>query len=355
MAKTGERGPLALAAIAALVGIALLRTPAQREVEIVADHPLPESLPPRGREAETPLQIPILGWRQIAMRTANAVMEDRVLAVAAGVTFFILLAFVPALSAFVSIYGLFADRTTITGHLTLLEEVLPPEALSVVADQVSRLVTADATTMTFASVMSLLIAVWSANGGMKAMIEALNVAYDEREKRSFLMLTVISLAMTMGMVALILVMIALVAVLPAVLSYLPVTLGAETAALVIRWPVILIVMLAVLAGLYRFGPSREAARWRWISPGALLAGGALVVFSMLFSWYASNFANFNETYGSLGALMGLLMWLWLSAVIVLVGAELNSEAEKQTNRDTTTGRAAPMGKRDAKAADVVAL
>lgn len=353
------RNNLKTAAVLALVGVALLRrdTPAPADVPAagtgVADHPLPETDPPRGRDARGPTDIPIRGWRDIAMRTANGVMEHRVLAVAAGVTFFVLMALVPSISAFVSVYGLFADRATIVRHVTLLEEVLPSDAVGVLAEQVTRIASADATTMTFASVLSLLIAVWSANGGMKAMIEALNVAYDEREKRSFVKLTLISFAMTLAMLGLGLAMIVVVAVLPAVISFLHVP--GEGAALMARWPVILLVMLLVLGGLYRFGPSRDAARWRWISPGALVAAVGLVVFSMLFSVYAGNFANFNETYGSLGALMGLLTWLWLGSVIVLVGAELNAEAEKQTNRDTTTGAPRPMGDRNARAADVVAL
>lgn len=310
---------------------------------------------PTGRDATSPLEIPRRGWWQITMRVFTAVMEDRVLAVAAGMTFFLLLAFVPSVTAFVSIYGLFADRATITDHIELMAQVLPPDALSIVADQVTRIASTDATTMTFASIFALLVAMWSANGGVKAMIEALNVAYNEREKRSFFMLNVISMLMMFAGVAIILTMIAVVAILPAVLGYLSIETGAtRSSALFVRWPVIFVVMMVTLAGLYRFGPSRHAARWRWISPGAFFASLALVVFSMLFSVYASNFANFNETYGSLGAMMALLMWLWLSSVIVLVGAEINSETEKQTAHDSTTGPARPMGERDAHAADTVA-
>ncbi|WP_128253826.1 YihY/virulence factor BrkB family protein [Falsirhodobacter deserti] len=320
-----------------------------------AERPLPEKKPPIGRGAEKPLQIPGRGWWEICKRVVTAVLEDRVLAVAAGMTFFLLLAFVPSVTAFVSIYGLFADPASVTDHLALLDQVLPAEAMSVVSDQVVRISSTDTTTMTFASIFSLLVAMWSANGGVKAMIEALNVAYTEREKRSFLMLNVISFLMMLTGVALILVMIAVVAVLPAVLSFLSMDVGSgAAAALLIRWPAIFILMMITLAGLYRFGPSRQSAQWRWISPGAIFASVTLVIFSFAFSIYASNFANFNETYGSLGALMGLMLWLWLSSVIVLVGAEINAETEKQTNRDSTTGEPRPMGDRDAHAADVVA-
>ncbi|QUS35168.1 YihY/virulence factor BrkB family protein [Falsirhodobacter algicola] len=317
--------------------------------------PVSETDPPVGRSASSPVEIPARGWWQIAKRVIGAVMEDRVLAVAAGMTFFLLLAFVPSITAFVSIYGLFADRATVTNHMALLAEVLPEQSLSIVNDQVTRIASTDATTMTFASIFSLLVAMWSANGGVKAMIEALNVAYNEREKRSYVMLNLISMTMMIGGVILILVMIAAVAVLPAVLSFLSIeTGGGQTSALLIRWPVIFLVMMATLAGLYRFGPSRRSARWRWISPGAVFASVALVIFSVAFSIYASNFANFNETYGSLGALMGLLMWLWLSSVIVLVGAEINSETEKQVSDDSTVGPDRPMGEREAHAADVIA-
>lgn len=317
-------------------------------------HPLPETDPPQGREADQPEAIPLAGWRRILIRTYAAVAEDRVLAVAAGVTFYLLLAMVPAITAFVSIYGIFAARETVTGHLALLEGVVPPEIMPVIEEQLTRIAGAGATTMTLASIFAILVALWSANSGTKALIEALNIAYDEMETRSFVRLTLISLGLTLAGVALGLVMIGAVVVLPAVMAFLPETGAAGQIGLWLRWPLLVVVMMGALAVLYRFAPDRRAARWRWVSPGALVAALALIPFSLGFSFYAARFADFNGTYGSLGALMGFLLWLWILVVIVLMGAELNAEAEKQTNRDTTTGPARPMGQREAEAADVVA-
>lgn len=321
---------------------------------LLSSTPLPETSPPLGREAPRPAAIPLRGWRQIALRTWAAVEEDRVLAVAAGVTFYLVLAMVPAITAFVSIYGVFAARESLAGHLDLLSGLVPPEILPVVTEQLTRIASAGATTMTFASIFSLMVAGWSANGGTKALIEALNVAYDERETRSFVRLTLLSLALTAAGVVLGLGVIGAVAVLPAVLSFLPYASFIPEITLWLRWPLLLVVMMVALAALYRFGPDRAAPRWRWVSPGAVAAALLLIPLSLGFSFYASRFADFNGTYGSLGALMGLLLWLWLVSVIVLMGAELNAEAEKQTNQDTTIGLNRPMGRRRARAADTVA-
>lgn len=316
--------------------------------------PLPETFPPRGRDAGHPRDIPARGWWAILRRTWAAVEEDRVLAVAAGVTFYLLLAMVPAITAFVSLYGLFARRETVVSHLDALAGIVPAETMPVISEQMIRIASAGEGAMSVASVIALLVAVWSATGGTRAMIDALNVAYDERETRSFVRLVLLSVAMTGGAGILGLFMISAIAVLPAVLSFVPNAGIAAQLALWLRWPLLAGVMLIGLSVLYRFGPDRATARWRWVNVGATAATLALIPFSLGFSFYASRFADFNATYGSLGAVMGLLLWFWLSSVIVLMGAEINSEAEKQTNRDTTTGTALPMGLRRAEAADAVA-
>ncbi len=221
-------------------------------------------------------------------------------------------------------------------------------------DQIGRVTAQAPSTLGLSFAIGLAIAVWSANAGMKAVIEALNVVYDEREKRGFFKLNAVSLLFTIGAIVSLLIMVSAVIAIPLVLERLG--LAAETEAIVAwgRWPVIVLLLLVGLAVLYRFAPSRTEARWEWLSPGATVAALLWLAGSALLSWYLSNFGNYNATYGSLGAVIGLMMWMWMSAIIVLGGAELNSEIEHQTAADTTEGRAKPLGTRGAVAADTVA-
>ncbi len=297
---------------------------------------------------------PLRGWRDILVRTYQQIDEDRLLATAAGVVFYGLLAIFPAITALVSSYGLFADPATISNNLQSLAVMLPEGSFGIVQDQISRVTAQPPTQLGLTFAIGLAIALWSANAGMKAVIEALNVVYDEREKRGFFMLNAVSLLFTIGAIVSLLVMVSAVIAIPLALERLG--LGAETEAIIAwgRWPVIVLLLLAALAVLYRFGPSRTAARWEWLSPGATVAALLWLAGSALLSWYLSNFGNYNATYGSLGAVIGLMMWMWMSAIIVLCGAELNSEIEHQTAADTTEGRAKPLGTRGAVAADTVA-
>ena len=264
----------------------------------------------------------------VAKATIRQIGEDRVTSVAGGVTFFGLLSLFPAITAFVSLYGLWADPLTIQTHLALLETLLPASALDIIRAQVVAIASASTGALSLAGVVALLLAFWSANGGMKALLSALNVAFFQRETRSFVQLNVAAMCFTVGGLAMIAMMLAVIAVVPIILRLLPIGWGAETVLAVIRWPLMLGLLIAGLAAVYRWGPAAPKSRWRWISPGAVIAGLALVVTSMLFSWYAVNFGNYNETYGSLGAVVALMTWLWLNAMIVLVGAEINSELER---------------------------
>lgn len=328
-----------LLAIGVIVSIAVLVRPEavalpnsdQRgnaeESSAIGEKQLFKRLPVKGREG-TLTGITAPEWRQILLRTWDAVSEDRVFAVAAGVTFYLLLAFVPAITAFISIFGMFAQRDTIVQQLELLSGIVPREILPLIGEQMTRIAAAGDTAMTFASVIALSIAAWSANGATKALIEALNVAYDTEETRSFVRLTLISFFFTGGAIGLGICAITAVAVMPGILSYIPNPgLGAKLA-LWLRWPILLGVLLIALATLYRFGPDRKGARWHWISPGAVVATVLFMPFSIGFSIYAAKFADFNGTYGSLGAVMGFLLWLWVASIIVLMGAELNAEADK---------------------------
>jgi membrane protein len=309
--------------------------------------------PGRGREARSPTEIPAKGWKDILWRVYEEVNKDRILAVAAGVTFYGLLALFPALAALVSIYGLFADPATIQDHLNLLSGVLPGGALEVISEQVKRITSKGSGTLGFAFFSGLAISLWSANAGVKAVFDALNVAYDEEEKRGFIALNLRSLAFTLGMILFVLVAVGAIVVIPVLLDFIGLGQVTEWIISLARWPVLLGAIVLVLAVLYRYGPSRDTAQWRWISAGSLVAAVVWVAASMLFSWYVANFGNYNETYGSLGAVIGFMTWMWLSTTVVLVGAELNAEIEHQTVQDTTEGPERPLGARGARMADSV--
>jgi membrane protein len=316
--------------------------------------PTPDAQEPgRGRGATRLAEIPGLGWKDILWRTYHEVTNDHVMLIAAGVTFYALLALVPALTALVSIYGIFADPVTLDRHMELLEGLIPSGGLDIVREQLRRLAAQGQTKLGLTSLVAFAIALWSANSGVKAMFEAMNVAYDEEEKRSYLRLTAITLAFTLATFAAILLLVGLIVVLPTVLQLVGLGIVAQWAARGGGLVLMVVLMVAGLAALYRFGPSRHTARWRWITPGAVLAIAVILAASGLFTWYVASFGSYDATYGSLGAVFGFMTWLWIAAIIVIVGAELNSEIEHQTARDTTTGRPRPMGERGAVMADTV--
>lgn len=265
----------------------------------------------------------------ITKATFRQIGDDRVTAVAGGVTFFGLLSLFPAITAFVSIYGLIADPATITRHLDVLESFLPTGALDIIRTQVESIAASPSSALSLAGIMGLLVAFYSANGGMKALLSALNVAFYQKETRGFLQLNLVAMGFTLCGLLLLALMLGVVAVIPILLQWIPLPGDSAMTISLLRWPVLFMVLVLALAAIYRWGPAAPDARWRWISPGAVFASVALVGASMLFSWYAANFANYNETYGSLGAAIGLMMWLWLSATIVLVGAEINSEVQRR--------------------------
>jgi membrane protein len=307
----------------------------------------------RGRDAAAPTEVPARGWKDILLRTASAIGEDRVPMVAAGVTYFLLLALVPGLTAFVSLYGLFTDPATVREHVTLLTSVVPPGGIEIIDEQLTRLTEQGAPTLGLAFVGSLAIALWSASGAVKSLFDAMNIAYEETEKRNFFELSGLGLLFTLAGLIAAIVMLAVVIVLPIVLAMLGLSKGFDWLVQGAGYLLVAVLVYAGIAALYRFGPSREQAKWRWVTPGALLALAIILVLSLLFSWYAANFANYDKTYGSLGALIGLLTWMWISVMVVVVGAELDAEIEHQTARDSTTGREMPIGLRNATMADTV--
>jgi len=309
--------------------------------------------PGRGRHSKSPFAIPWAGWKDIFWRTYQRIDDDRLLATAGGVVFFGLLAIFPAVTALVSSYGLFANPSTITDNLQTLAMMLPEGAFQIVAEQVGRVVSNGNATLGATFLVGLVLAIWSANAGVKSIFDALNVAYEEREKRSFIRLNMVSLAFTVGGIVALLLMVGAVVAFPLALDHLGMAPESKLIVALARWPLLFLILLVALAMLYRFAPSRDAPRWQWLSVGALAAAILWIAGSSLLSWYLSAFANYNATYGSLGAAIGLMMWMWMSAIVVMFGAELNSEIERQTLRDTTTGPPRPLGTREAVSADTV--
>jgi len=298
------------------------------------------ALPNIERRAGNPLQIPRAGWRKILWRSYERTGEDRLLATAAGVVFFGLLAIFPAITALVSFYGLFARPSTIVDNLQTLAVMLPEGSFRIVQDQIGRVLEKGNTALGATFLFGLALALWSANAGVKAVIDALNVAYEAREERGFFRLNLTSLAFTIGGIMALLVMVASVVALPLALDHLGLEPESQIIIAVARWPLLLVALMLALGILYRFGPSRRTTRWRWLGAGALAAALLWIAGSALLSWYLSNFANYDATYGSLGAAIGLMMWMWMSAIIVLWGAELNSEIECQATGDAGVGGAA---------------
>lgn len=307
----------------------------------------------RGRTAKAPGGIPLKGLRDVFWRVVESAVRDRVTLIAAGVTYFLLLSLFPALSALVAVYGFIADPATIVDHLALLSAILPPGAFDLIAGQLTVLARQKASTLSIAFSGSLLVAAWSANSGMKALVDAMNIAYKEDEKRGFFRLNLLSFSATIAALAVAALMISAVGVLPVVLKYLWLDRWQEALARLARWPVVLMLMMGAISLIYRFGPSRERAKMRWVTWGAAFSAFLWLGTSFCFAFYLENFANYNVTYGALGAVIGLMVWLWLSIIVLILGAEINAELEHQTRCDSTTGAPEPMGKRGAFVADTL--
>jgi len=307
----------------------------------------------RGRDAASPSDIPAKGWKDILWRVYSNISDHRILALAAGMTYYSILAIFPALAALVAIYGLFSDPATIARHLDEISGFIPGGAVDVAREQLTRVVSKGNQALGFTFAIGLIVSLWSANAAMKALFDTLNIVYDEQEKRGFLKLNAMSLGFTVAGIAFILSALGAVVVIPVTLEYLGLSNAADLLIRIARWPAMFLALAIGLSFIYRFGPSREAPRWHWITWGSAAATILWIAASVLFSFYAANFGTFNETYGSLGAAIGFMTWLWISAIAILLGAELNAEMEHQTIRDTTTGKPKPLGARGAKMADTV--
>ncbi|MCD7110871.1 YihY/virulence factor BrkB family protein [Rhizobium sp. DKSPLA3] len=325
---------------------------AGRQAATVGGAPLPDD-DKRGRLAETPSAIPYPGLKDVFWRVIAEISEDRVTLIAAGVTYYLLLALFPALAALVSIYGFVADPGAIGAQVTLLSDIVPTGSLDIILDQLKTLATQKTSTLSIGFIFGLVVALWSAHNGMRALFDAMNIAYGETEKRGFFKMTGLGFLFTLGALGVAVVVISAIGILPAMLSFLWLDRWVELLARFARWPLMLAIVCFATMMLYRYGPSRETAQLRWLTWGAAFTSIAWLGASLGFSYYIENFANYNATYGTLGALIGFMVWTWMSVIILIVGAEINAELEHQTTVDSTTGHPMPMGERGAYVADTI--
>jgi membrane protein len=328
---------MSVAFLAGMVASALIRDPApgRSRPEIHGDEPIDRA------SALELAPLPDGSMKGALLRTYANFSQDRILSVGAGCVFYILLSLFPALASLVSLYGLFADPAALSDHVSFLSNIVPASALSLVTDELRRIVDHGATKLSFALVFSVGLSLWSANAGLKALMDALNVAYEEKERRSFLLLNATSLFFTLLSLLLVGATIGLIVILPAALQWMGLGSYQNSVLSLIRYPVLAAGALLALAVLYRFGPDRARPKWKWVTWGSVFATTCWILTSVAFSWYAANFASYDKTYGALGAVVGLLMWLWISVTIVLIGAEFNFEIEKRAKRLGVQTEAAP--------------
>lgn len=304
-----------------------------------------------GRSAWRPGQIPPRGLWQVLKRVWGQIGEENLSLVAAGVAFYSLLAIFPGIAALIAVYGLIADPAQVTQQFSTLSAVLPPDAYDLVHTQMQQVAGRPDGTLGAGLAGAILLSVWSSTKGTRSLIGALNIVYREREKRGFIKLGALAYGMTFVLVLFAVIAIAMVVALPVVLKYVGLDAIAEIAVNWLRWPVLALMVLFILAVLYRYGPSRSKARWEWVSWGSVLAVVLWLIASGLFSFYVSQFGNYNATYGSVGAVIVLLLWLFITAFVTILGAAVNAELECQTERDTTRKHERPMGQRGAFVAD----
>ncbi len=308
----------------------------------------------RGKEASTPAQIPPKGWKDIALRVKNRIGEDNVSLIAAGVAFYAFLSLFPAIAAGVSIYALIVDAATVENQIAALANFLPAEAQQVIGQQLAAFVSQAEGSLGWAVVLGIVLGIGAANKGTRALFVGLNIAYQEEEGRGFFKQNALTLLFTFGGILLALVCAALVVALPIALAFVGIPESWELFLRVIRWVFLAGILLLGLSLLYRYAPVRENAQWKWVTPGSAIAAVLWLLGSGAFSYYVSNFGNYNEVYGSVGAVVILMLWFMLSSFVILLGAEINSEMEHQTAKDSTTAPEKPMGERGAHQADTVA-
>ncbi len=306
---------------------------------------------PPGSDAEAPTQIPAGGWLQVTKRSFKEIGNDNLTLIAGGIAYGWFLSLFPMLIAAVSIYGLVVDPAQVQRQVSNVASGLPPGARDIVTNQLQSITSSSGGGATLTFLISVAVALWSASGGMAGLVQAVNIAYDEKDERNFLVKRGLALLLTLGFLIFIAVAVALVAVFPLVLNQLGAGVLVSILAQVVRWLVLVLVMVVSLALLFRVAPNRDAPQLKWLSLGAIVATVIWVIASVAFSFYVANFSSYTETYGALAGVVVLLLWFWLTALVILLGAEINSESEAQTAQDSTTGEPKPLGDRDAVKAD----
>ncbi len=302
----------------------------------------PTRPPPRrsrrdGCGAQAPTEIPPHGWLVVAKRVAIQFSSHRVMEEAASVTFYTLLALFPALAALVSLYGLFADPAVLSTNLHNMPSVLPGGAMDILDTQLKSLASSSGKALSLGLAFSLATSLWSSNQSIKSLFSSLNIVYGAQETRGFVRFTLVTLCFTLGALLFVVLAIACVVALPIVLNFVGVGAWSDTLLRLARWPLLLVVIGGFLAMVYRYGPCRPRVGWRWVTPGSAFAAITWAAASIGFSYYVSHFGSYNKTYGSLGAAIGFMTWIWISTMVVLIGAELDSEIEQQAEK----GDAAP--------------
>jgi membrane protein len=308
----------------------------------------------KGQHARRPWQIPSLGWREIAVRTWKETGEDNISLLAAGVAFYSFLAFVPLLASIVLVYGIAVSPSEVAEHMQTLVRVLPSDAAKIVGDQLKSLTEAKVSRTTLGLILAILLALYGAMRGATSVIAALNITYEERETRSFIRTTALSFAFTVGAVVVAIVAMVAISAMTLIGTWIHLPRGIGPLVSIALWVVTALVASVLVAIVYRYGPARDDAEWSWLTPGAVFASVGALLATFLFGLYVSHFAGYNATYGALGAVVSFLMWLYVTAFVILLGAELNAEIERQTAQDTTTGPEKPLGERRAAMADTVA-
>ena len=306
---------------------------------------------PRGRNAETPVQIPLTGWKDIAFRLKDEIASDRVGLIAAGIAFYGLLALFPAITALIAISGLLVEPNEIVDKLNSLSGFMPEEVIAIITSQATAVAGSREGGLGLAAVLGIVIALYSASKGVASLIQGINVAYDEEEERGFIMLKLVTFGLTLLLMFGLLVALLATLALPALLALLDLGQPIEGLITAVLWAGLLALSIFGLSTLYRYAPSRRSAKWKWVSAGALVGCFFWIIASAGFAFYVSNFGSYNESFGTLAGVIVLLMWFWISAFIVLLGAELNGEIEAQTRIDSTRGPDRPMGERNAVKAD----
>ncbi len=308
---------------------------------------------PRGRGAASPLEIPLEGWRDVLRRVGGQIGKDNLDLVAAGAAFYGMLALFPALASLVSIYGLISSPAQAQKQMEMLENVLPQQAGQLIGTQMQRIASGSGTALTLGLVFGFVLTIWSSSAGVKSLMTAMNIVYGEPEKRGFIEFNRLALLLTFCLLVFVVIALLAIGFVPAAVQGFNVNGFVGTLINWVRWPLLAAASVGVLSVLYRYSACRARPAWRWVAWGAVVATAVWLAGSALFSWYVANFGHYNATYGSVAAVAVLMLWLWLSAYIVLLGGELNAEMEHQTRLDSTTGEHEPMGRRGAHVADTV--